>query len=292
MNDVERVLLKQSVDLIDDVINRNESVFAELALDKYQDENNSVVIIFSILWQIGVRWKSIKNLIATEDNIAIKIILRSIFEIQKNLEYILLEPKQTRKKLLAYNLNLTIENFKAIESEIPKDIIEEISLESLITKMKLEEISDLVFSKFNNNEWRKFNWRLLFAKDKTFSVMTDHIDEDFAIVTRSLFKQMSLDTHGNGGKVSEVITKENPFNEEIEKITLALLLSLLCDFEMIVEDFLGMFYPENLEKWQSDGRVRPYIQMIVPMLVLNEISIENIEGQLQELSKVEESLTN
>lgn len=283
MNDVERDLVKQSVDLIDDVINRNESVFAELDLDKCQDENNSVVIIFQMLWQIGVRWKSIKNLVATKDNIAIKIILRSVFEIQKNLEYILLDPKQTRNKLLAYNLNLTIENLKAIESEVPKDIIEKISLESFITKMKLEEISDLVFFKFKKNEWRKFNWRLLFANDKTFSVMTDHIDEDFATVTRSLFKQMSLDTHGNGGKVSEVITKENPFNEEIEKTTLALLLILLCDFEAIVEDFLGMFYPANLEKWQSDGRVRPYIQMIVPMLFLNELSIENIESKIQEI---------
>ena len=212
-------------------------------------------MFFEHFWQVGVRWNSMILLIENDQEISANIVLRSIFEIQKKIEFILSDKSSIRKKLLAYRLNMCIEHLKAQQFNLSPDVIKETRLTDLIDELGLEEISELVFSKYKDEQWRKFNWLVLFDEERSFSKLIEKLDGDFSDFSRTYFSFGSIETHGNTIRMSSVLTKDSPFKETISKVSLFNILAILLDFENIVELFLEQYYPIGLCSMLKEGRI-------------------------------------
>lgn len=275
---------KISVDMIKDVIDNNEKTFNSIELDKNFNENSTEKMLFNKFWQIGVRWKSCILLIENNHNIGLNILLRSIYESQRTLEFFLKDTTRTRTKLLAHQLNYVIEEIKSIDIEkfIPSS---EINFTSIMEKFELTEISDLVLEKYENHKWKRFEWLTLFGEGNNFSEMARKLDLEAQDFGNYLYRNLSIMTHANNNDISEFISLENPFEEKISKKTLINLFTILGDLELVSELFIKQHYPSYLDNWLEGGRIGRTIQSFISILYNENPTLKDLEDELKKIEK-------
>lgn len=272
--------IRVSIDMIKELLDKNEKTFGSIELDNNFNDDSTEMLLFKQLWQIGVRWKSCILLIENNHNIGLIILLRSIYESQRTLEYILKDTTKTRPKLLARQLNYVIEELKSVDIEhfISRS---EINLMAIMEMFKLTEISDLVLEKFDNDKWRKFNWFKLFNEGNNFSEMTRLLDSEAQQFGDHLYRSLSIVTHANNTVISKVISIESPFEEEISQRTLIYLFTVLGDFELVTEMFITQHYSSYLDSWKQDGRLGLVIQTFIKLLFDNDFTEKNLEDVIK-----------
>lgn len=221
----------------------------------------------------------------------VNIILRSIYELQRNLEFILINPEQTRQKTLAFKLQVIIQEIKAEVGINNTEINKSFSLNKIIKFYNLDEISNLVLSKFEDEKWRIFNWYSLFSYTNNFSEMSRKLNPDLATYSDYIFQNLSLDVHGSSLKIEDLITTENPFYEELSRKTLIHIFTLISDFDVVVDLFLKNYYPDLLEQLNSYGRNRLTATIFTNVLVDLNTNPDNLAKNLeQELKKTEKHI--
>lgn len=283
------MLSEIAVELINEAIDSNESLFKQIEFNEEKDISEK--IIFAILWQINVRWKSFSILARAQHDTGVNIILRSIYELQKNLEFILINPEQTKQKTLAFKLQVLIQELKAEIGINNTKVNRSLSLTKIINFWNLDEILNLVLSKFEDEKWRKFNWYFLFSKTDNFSAMTRVLNPESSKYSDYVFQNLSLDVHGSSLKIENLITIENPFYEELSRKTLIYIFTLISDFDIIIDLFIKSYYPNLLEQLNSNGRNHLTVTTLIKVLANQNTNPDNLTNELeQELKKMEKNI--
>lgn len=276
------------VDLINDTIDFNESLYNQIDYNSNK-ENDTVSHLFVLIWQIGVRWKTFITLAEAHQDTGVNIILRSIYELQRNLEFILESQADIREKILAYKLQVTIETLSLDLGPGSKDR-DKLTLPIIIKKQGLDEISDLVLEKFSDKtKWWKFQWYYLFTNNVNFSSMTRDLSPNTTDFTDPLFKNLSMIVHGNSFSTSPEITREHPFREVLTRETLIYSFTILSDLDLVIGSFLNNFYPELYKKFIRNGTnqllIKAYLEILIDMDSNQDNLASKLKKKLQELNE-------
>ncbi|HFF2704810.1 TPA: DUF5677 domain-containing protein [Listeria monocytogenes] len=255
--------IKDTMQLTDELFN---AISNEFSLDKKSyDEMDS--ILFFLFRKLIVRWSGVMVLVENHQSENADVLVRTIFELEKSLEFILLEDEVSliNNRISAFEYNRQTEQLKlakvaGISNEKVIIIRKEVFNNDVLTKVE----SDIEKLKNERGKY-KFYWADLYCKERlsNFTDVFKYINRYYKLdsiksyndLSSYVYKLYSTEVHSNLNSFK--LKKGSSYLTDYTSDKARILEELLVLFDTILSDFLSYLSEKhNIKLLENDSDVQ------------------------------------
>ena len=258
--------IKNTTDTVDSIFNECSNILGRNGLDYDRYDRT----FFSLFRKLIVRWKGMAILIENNQAENADVFMRTIFELQGCLEFILLgnDIELISKRVISYEYNSLLQRIKVL-SVSSKEKAEE-AKEMLRSESVFRQVVDDIAKKQAVKKSSRY-WANLYS-DKpisNFTELMEYIDqfysldnvETYSTFWKSRYKNLSTEIHSNNLQIRNM--NSNYYETEYTEVELFSVLDSLIMFDTVIGDFI--WYLEK--KYNVDSKVNKKLTVLRDKLV-------------------------